>query len=121
MSTTPQKSIDALARIRSLLEQERVSETRSALDEALVKQPKDVTLQRLRTLLAPPKIRRSKTLDTDRMKDFQWLAENGAQHRGSWVAIHEGELVAEAGSLDELLERVGALDLTGAPLIHLVA
>ena len=102
MSTTPrQESTDALARIRDLLEQERVSEARrSVLDEALVNQPEDEELQRLRTLLAPPKMHRSGTLDADRTEDFQWLTKNGAKHRGSWVAIHEGEFVSEATSLD---------------------
>ena len=121
MSTTSrQESTHAVARIRNLLENERVSEARRVLDEALVNQPKDEELQRLRTVLAPPKVRRSGALDADRTKDFQWLAENGAKHRGSWVAIHQGELVSEATSLDELLERVSTLVLARAPLLHFI-
>ncbi len=121
MSTTSRhESIHALARIRDLLENERVSEARSVLDEALVNQPTDEELQRLRTVLAPPKVRRSGALDADRTKDFHWLAENGAKHRGLWVAIYEGELVSEATSLDELLERVSTLVLARAPLIHFI-
>ena len=121
MSTTPrEQSTDALARIRNLLEQERVSEARSVLHDALAAQPKDADLLRLRALLARPRVRRGGALDADRTKDFQWLAENGAKRRGRWLAIHEGKLVAEATSLDELLERVHVLALTSTPLIHFV-
>jgi hypothetical protein len=121
MSTTSrQESTLAVARIRDLLENERVSEARNALHEALVNQPKDEELQRLRTVLAPPKVRRSGALDVDGTKDFQWLAENAAKYRGSWVAIYDGELVSEATSLDELLERLSNLVLARAPLIHFI-
>ena len=121
MSTTPrEQSTDALALIRNLLEQERVSEARSVLHDALAAHPKDEELLRLWSLLAPPRVRRRRLLDADRTKDFRWLAENGAKHHGCWVAIHEGRLLAEATSLDALLERVHALTLTSAPLIHFV-
>ena len=121
MSTTPrQESTHALARIRDLLEHERVSEARNVLEKALVEGPKDEELQRIRTVLAPPKVRRSSALDADRTLDFRWLAENGAKHRGSWVAIQEGKLVSEAASLDELLECVSALSLARPPLIHFI-
>ncbi len=53
-------------------------------------------------------------------KDFQWLSKNAAKHRGRWIAIHEGKLVADATSLDELLERVSTLVLTHTPLIHFI-
>jgi hypothetical protein len=119
MSTTSrQETTLTLARIRELLENERVSEARSVLHEALLNQPQDEELQRLRTVLAPPKVRRSSALDVDRTKDFQWLSENGAKHRGYWVAVYDGELVSEAASLDELLGRVSELALARAPLIH---
>ena len=48
------------------------------------------------------------------------LTENGARHRGHWAAIHTGMLAAEAMTLDELLERVGTLDLPQPPLIHFI-
>ncbi len=121
MSTTHrEESTDALARIRDLLERERVSDARSVLQEALVSQPHDEDLLRLQSLLAPPQVRESGALDTDRTKDFHWLSKNAAKHRGGWVAIHEGKLVADATSLDELLERVSALALTHTPLIHFI-
>ncbi len=122
MSTTRrEESTDALARIRDLLEHERVSEARGVLQEALVSRPHDEDLLRLQSLLAPPHVRKSgTTLDTDRTKDFQWLSDNASTHRDRWVAIHEGQLVAEATSLDELLERVSALVLTHTPLIHFI-
>jgi hypothetical protein len=115
-----EESTDALARIRDLLERERVSDARSVLQEALVSQPHDEDLSRLQSLLAPPQVRESGALDTDRTKDFQWLSKNAAKHRGGWVAIHEGKLVADATSLDEVLERVSALALTHTPLIHFI-
>ncbi len=119
MSTTSrQESTVTAARIRDLLENERVSEARRVLHEALANQPQDEELRRLRTVLALPKVRRSGALDVDRTKDFQWLSENGARHRGSWVALYDGELVSEAASLDELVSRIGELGLARAPLIH---
>jgi hypothetical protein len=121
MSTTSrQESALALARIRDLLGNERVSEARNVLHEALVNQPNDEELKRLRTVLAPPKVPRGGALDVDRTKDFQWLNENAARHRGRWVAIHDGELVSEASSLDELLGRVSRLVLAHPPLVHFI-
>lgn len=118
MSTTPrEESRAALGRIRHLLEQERVSEARSMLREALAAQPNDQELLRLRALLAPPKVRRSRINDADRTEDLQWLAANGAQYRGRWVAIRGGKLVADAASLDEVLRSVKALGGTTNPLV----
>lgn len=121
MSTTGrEESTDAPTRFRDLLEQERISEARNALHDALVSQPQDEDLLRLQLLLAPPGVRKSGAIDVDRTKDFQWLSENAVQRCGRWVAIHQGTLVAEATSLDELLERVGALALSHTPLVHFI-
>jgi hypothetical protein len=121
MSTAPkQESTSAQARIRNLLEQERISEARGVIEEALASHPEDEELHLLRRVLAPAAVRRTGALDADRTREFQWLAQNGAKHRGFWVAIHKGGLVAGAKSLNELLERVRALALTRAPLIHFV-
>ena len=121
MSTASRReSTSALARIRDLLADERVSEARTVLHEALVHQPKDEELQRLRTVLAPPTVRSSAALDVDRTKDFQWLKENATKYSGSWVAIYEGELVVDSRSLDELLEGVRSLVLPRAPLVHFI-
>ena len=121
MSTTGrEESTDAIVEIRDLLERERVSEARSTLQDALASHPNDKELLRLQAILAPPDVRTSGTLDVDRTKDFQWLSDNAAQHRGRWVAIHDGALVGEATSLDALLEQVAARALTDTPLIHFI-
>ncbi len=122
MSTIPKEEpAAALGRIRHLLEQERISEARHLLQVALNAQPQGASNQellRLRALLAAPEVRKSPLIDADRTKDHQWLATNGAQHRGRWVAIREGELVAEASSLEELLRSVRLLGDSPSPLIH---
>ena len=121
MSTTGrQEATDMRVRIRKLLEQERISEARNLLQEALVRDPHDEALLRLQSVLAPPRARTRDAVDVDRTNDLRWLTDNGAQHRGRWVAIHAGMLAAEAMTLDELLERVGTLDLPQAPLIHFI-
>jgi hypothetical protein len=109
-----------VARIRDLLANERVSEARNVLHDALINQPKDEELQRLRTVLTPPKVQRNGALDVDRTKDFQWLKDNAAKYRCSWVAICDGELVVELASLDELLEDVRRLVPASRPLIHFI-
>ena len=119
MSTIPKEQpAAALGRIRHLLEQERISEARHTLQVALNAQPSNEELLRLRALLAAPEVRKTRSIDADRTKDHQWLAANGAQHRGRWVAIREGELVAEASTLEELLGSVRLLGDGPSPLIH---
>lgn len=102
-------------RIRSLLEEGRISEAQALLAIAGPLVPLD---SKLREVLAPPRIRAVDRRDTDRSSDFEWLRANGAQYRGQWVALEGGQLVAAAPSLKELREQLSGLPDTARPLIH---
>jgi hypothetical protein len=104
--------------IRSLVEQGRIWEARTALATAGDSVPADSLL---RPLLAPPVIKTSAITGVDRSLEFAWLTSNGAQYHGKWVALLGEELVAHADSLKVLLGQIRALPLAAEPLLHHLA
>ena len=105
------------AMIRILLTDGRVLAARRLLGAALNSDAPPEGLDRLRTLLGPPKIRRDHARDPDRTEEYAWLRSHGHEHSGRWVAVSGGRLVASAGSLRQLLDAIGTKGAL-APLIH---
>ena len=54
----------------------------------------------------------------DRKQELEWLRDKSGGHRGKWVALHEGRLLASAETFEELIQMVPAADLESRPLIH---
>lgn len=115
-SQTVDSASDYAARIRSLIEGERVGEARALVSEALETNPYDSELLSLKRVLEPPRATPSQLTDADRTQEFEWIAANRDAYRGRWVAIQGKELVADAPSFAELQSRIKNLE--GVPLVH---
>ena len=102
-------------RIRSLVEEGRILEARDLLAAVGPDAPID---PHLRTVLSPPKARKSDEQDVDRSPEFRWLKEHWAEYDGKWVALVGENLVASCNTLKELLARLDCLQFEREPLIH---
>lgn len=63
-------------------------------------------------VLAPPKVTVSPSSPERRqsiLADREWMDKNRFKYIGRWVALRNGELLADAASLDELAAQVGDL------------
>jgi len=101
--------------IRSLLAQGQIRDAQILLDAAGDAIPQD---SKIRKALAPPRVTRVPRTGPDRNAEIQWLKTNSAQYRKKWVALLGAGLVAAADTLNELLVKVEALQLSTAPLVH---
>lgn len=104
------------ARIRALIEGDRVVHARALASEALEANPHDSELLDLRKVLEPPHATPRHVTDADRTLEFEWVVANRDAYRGRWVAIQGGELVADASSFAELQSRIKNVE--GVPLVH---
>jgi hypothetical protein len=102
-------------RIRSLVEEGRILEARDLLAGVGPDVPIDPYL---RTVLSPPKARKSDEQDVDRSPEFRWLQEHWAEYDGKWVALVGENLVAACSTLKELLACLDRLQFEREPLIH---
>ena len=104
------------ARIRELIEEDRVAQARALLTEALEVNPQDTELHSLHEVLKLPRARPRQITDSDRTQEFEWIRANRDAYRGRWIAIQGSELVADAASFAELQSRIK--DLKSVPLVH---
>ncbi len=104
--------------IRSLIEREQIGVARRMLDAIPASLVNDGRIARLRRVLGRPELKVSARRDTDRSREYQWIRDNKQRYHGRWVALGEGRLLAEAGSLRELLERLKSLQPGQPPLLH---
>jgi hypothetical protein len=107
---------DYAARIRALIESDRVVQARALVLEALEANPRDAELLTLQEVLKPPRARPRQITDSDRSQEFEWILANRDAYRGRWVAIQGDELVADAPSFAELQSRIKNLETV--PLVH---
>ena len=57
--------------------------------------------------LTRPKVTTKKSEHrTDILKNQQWIKNHRQEYRGRWVALQDGELLADAGSAKELLQKI---------------
>jgi hypothetical protein len=116
------KNIEITYRVAlSLMESEQVSLARKALAALPVGQISDPMVVRLRNMLAVPVTKISRKRDVDRTLDYQWIRDHAQDYRGQWVALDNGQLLAAAASLRELLDRVKPLRSEHRPLLHQIS
>lgn len=65
----------------------------------------------------PKAVRKKSSLSTDIIPNQQWIKYHRTQYRGRWVALRDGQLLAEAKSVNELVKN---LDSTQNVLLTLV-
>lgn len=116
---TPSTAATPLGAIRGLLQREDIAGARTRLALALqsAKEP-DERLNRLSHLLAPPRVTPSSTTGRDHSRDYEWLRSNASVHRGQWVALLDGVLVATEGSLKHLRAAIAEHPERESLLIH---
>jgi len=107
-----------LAVVRNLLDQDQIGAARDVLDAVPLELLSRPVMQRLKRLLAPPRVTVSAHRDADRTREYSWLRDHWQAHRGQWVALEGDRLVASARSLKELRERLFQLQSDRPPLIH---
>lgn len=102
----------------SLIEREQINLARKILDALSVGRLENPMIVQLRKTLAVPTTRTSQKQDVDRQRDFGWIRDHAQEYRGQWVALDNGQLLATAASLRELLDQVKKLQLPRSPLLH---
>ena len=105
----------------SLMENEQITLARKALAAVPVGRLSDPIIMRLRNMLAVPVTKTSQKRDIDRTLDYQWIRDHAQDYRGQWVALDNGQLLAAAASLRELLDRVKPLRAEHRPLLHQIS
>jgi hypothetical protein len=106
------------ARIRELIDQERIPEARAMLQSALEQEVDSPFLLDLQKVLALPEAKRVPVTDVDRTAEMRWLAAQREQYLGQWVAVRGDSLLARAPSLKELLSALPSGEGQPAPLVH---
>lgn len=106
--------------VRGLIETERITAARHMLAAAPAYILGDPLVARLRSVLAPPVVRRMQKRDVDRTQEFDWLRAHGREYRGRWVALVGSNVLASTATLRELLEQLRTTDVSKPPLLHRV-
>ena len=106
--------------IRKLIEAEQLIAARQMLAAAPTNILTNPLVAKLRSVLAPPVVKRLQRRDVDRTRECEWLGTHGHKYRGRWVALDGDRLLAVASSLRELHEHLKTVALTHPPLLHRV-
>ena len=77
--------------------------------------PDHEVIQKLAYLLAPSKIIVDSNTPryTDTQMNREWIKQNRMQYRGRWIALKDGQLLADGKNIDEISEQLGDLRNTG--------
>lgn len=89
--------------VRSALEADRVTEARRLAERAALLFPGNEDVQKTSRVLRPGRVRSVDVTYPDPSASFDWLRKNARQHRGQWVAVQGGELVAASRDFREVV------------------
>lgn len=91
--------------IQSALRQEHDSRAWEIAKQGAEIFPESEPLTRAAEVLAPARVVKKKR-KASHIKgltaSLQWLAENGSRYKDRWIAVHDGQMVADAATRDEL-------------------
>ena len=111
VSKTPEEFITAM---NSALENDNFLTAQEISFQAIDQYPDHEEIKKFALILAPPKITSVKRpTNPDLQANREWIKHNRNQHRGSWVALKGGKLLATGKDIDELVAQVGKLKNTG--------
>ena len=111
--------MDTLAsQIRSLIAEERISSARQLVDVAVRQHPDREELELLQKALYPGDVTRRQLPDSSHRNDMEWLTRHQEEHRGKWVALLDGQLVAANTDLEALMAALSPIGSVRRPLIH---
>jgi len=113
----PAKTVnDIRVAVGELFAKGDVVSVRRILD-ALAPEYFDETLRALRDVIAPPTVKQKQQPHGSRDADFQWLKNQSERYIGRWVALNNGELICDGGTLHETLTRAEELQPGVRPLV----
>lgn len=76
--------------------------------EAISRYQNHPDIQRYARLFAPPRVQTRTSPSNPTLKaNREWLKSHRNEYRGQWVAVRNGELLAAAPSLEDLIGQVG--------------
>lgn len=82
--------------------------------QAIAQYPENQDIKKYAYVLAPPKITSVKrNPPPDRQANRNWIEQNRTEYRGRWVALKNGQLLADGKNIDDLVSQVGSLKNTG--------
>lgn len=87
--------------------------------EAIKRFPEHKEVQKFDYVLNPPPARVVPSNPEERQRilaDEEWIKQHQDEYKNRWVGIRNGELVESAGSLKELIKRIGADNTKGVLL-----
>lgn len=105
---TTRSAEDHTIAVRLALSSGAHMKARHLAKEGAVRYPEHEELQKMARILAPPQIISNNLPSKPGAgADMAWLKEHGDQYRSQWVALKDGELLANANSFAEIIEIVG--------------
>ena len=104
--------------IHGLIENGRRGAARQMLEAAPDYILRDHHVAGLRSVLAPPVLKRIDKRDVDRREEYHWLRQHANEYRGRWIALVGGTVVAHAPTLRELQAHLALLELPRTPLLQ---
>lgn len=107
-----------VSRIRSLIGDDKIWSARELTKAALRQHPDSEELKALFAALNPGDAMRSHLQDSSHRANMEWLTQHQEEHRGEWVALVHGKLVAADARLEELMAALEDRGSHGRPLIH---
>lgn len=120
-SSRPERDVQPFVMaVRRLIESEQLTAARQLLNAAPGYILSDPLVVKLRSILAPPVVKRVDKRDVDRSQEYEWLKTEGQKYRGRWVALEGNSLLASAPTLRDLRETLKTIALANPPLLHRV-
>lgn len=110
--TTYNSPEDFISAIKSDFERGGLHIARQLAFRAVELYPEHEQIKYYAYVLAPPKVTVSPSSPERRqsiLADQEWMDKNRFKYIGRWVALRNGELLADAASLDDFAARVGDL------------
>lgn len=110
--------IPFLITARQFIGIEQLSAARKLLEAAPAHILSDPQVVRLRSILAPPIVKRVERHEIDRHHEYKWLETESHKYPGRWVALDRDQLLAEAETLRDLRRQLQMTNHARPPLIH---
>jgi hypothetical protein len=115
---TPETFIEEIGRI---IDSGTLRGAREVAEKGLALFPDHPELQRLHYALRPFEVRSVPGPNYwDPTPSYEWLKKNAHAYRGQWVGLHNGELVAAADTMEEVLQAFGDRDPRGSLVHHIL-
>ncbi len=112
---------DHILAIRQALSAGAFLMARRIAEQGLQRYPDNIGLKKFVRLLAPPKIVKRPESPKSLVKANQnWIKTQSQNFQGMWVALKDGELLATASTIKELINQIGNPKDTGILITRIV-